>query len=297
MSHFKLLDADAICQENKSEIFKKNGTGAAITDFANLIGGYASKDIAIFDRLSKKLMAAPWWIETKKSEDPSEKIYATCINNKFDYAPESSKQIGIRPSIHYNQIITNPIVDHEIKKSPIKEIKYGEYPQWITDKKTQNILEHLYNLGILIKTGKKYLNETYTEYQYNGTRYIRFEEKSESGKILSNKEATQKGEKYWIKVQPIEWYVSEKENSMISKYILAAGINYNNIQIFLDNSFSKEIKRQENMQPFQERNEYIQQLIAAKQALESIKNICENSNVSENEKQYILKVINQTGKN
>ena len=238
MKNFKLLNSENIT-ENKSEIFKKYGTEAGITDFAILLGGYVSEDKMVFDKKIKKIMASPWWIKTKVENNETQ--YVTCTRSKFDKAPITSTQIGIRPSIKYNEIYKDFIIDYSIKDKTSEAIKYGEYPQWITDEEHANKLEALFNLNVLYKTGKEYMG--YPEYICNSSKYIRCmaSGKAESKK-LSNGVEVQKHNTYWIKVTPISWIVNKNENLMISKYVLASGITYRGIENFLENSFSKEIE-------------------------------------------------------
>lgn len=290
MANFKLLDIDKIIGENKSTIFKKYGTEAAITDFAILLGGYVSNNEVVYNKKSRKLMSSPWWTDSKEPED--EKLYVTCKNYAIDHAPTQATQIGIRPYIDYDEIVKDNIIDYSIKDvKATEEIKYGEYPQWIVDDEQSKKLESLYNLRIIFKTGKKYNN--YPEYNYNGTKYIRVVSKENSLKTLSNERKVKKDEIYWLRVSSITWIVNKFENSMLSKYILVSGMNYNKIQNFLDNSFSKEIEAIKMITPSQEKQSYMEELIKVKQALLDIENICNNEN-DDSIKESVLKKIKQT---
>ena len=290
MANFKLLDIDKIIGKEKSVIFKKYGTEAAITDFAILLGGYVSNNEVVYNKKSRKLMSSPWWTDSKEPED--EKLYVTCKNYAIDHAPTQATQIGIRPYIDYDEIVKDNIIDYSIKDvKATEEIKYGEYPQWIVDDEQSKKLESLYNLRIIFKTGKKYNN--YPEYNYNGTKYIRVVSKENSLKTLSNERKVKKDEIYWLRVSSITWIVNKFENSMLSKYILVSGMNYNKIQNFLDNSFSKEIEAIKMITPSQEKQSYMEELIKVKQALLDIENICNNEN-DDSIKESVLKKIKQT---
>ena len=287
MKNFELLNSENIT-ETKSEIFKKYGTEAGITDFAIISGGYVSEDKIVFDKKLKKIMASPWWIKSKTEND--EALYATCTKDKFDKAPMNSTQIGIRPFINYSKIFKDNMIDYSMKeKETSEEIKYGEYPQWITEKAHANKLEALLSLNILRKTGKEYMG--YPEYICNSSKYIRCIA-NEASKRLSNGSLTNKGQAYWIKVTPISWIVNKNENIMLSKYILVSGIEYKNIEDFLKNSFSKEIEPIKIITPANERHTYMDELVKAKQALLEIKKICEQE-PEDNSKKLVLEIIKQ----
>jgi len=290
MANFKLIDIDKIIGKNKSAIFKKYGTEAAITDFAILLGGYTSNNEVVYNKKNRKLLSSPWWTDSKEPEE--EKLYVTCKNYAIDHAPEQATQIGIRPYANYNEIIKDNIIDYSIKdKTGTEEIKYGEYPQWIVDEEQSKKLEALYNLRVLFKTGKEYIN--YPEYNYNGVKYIRIVSNENSFRTLSNERKVRKNEIYWLKVSSITWIVNKYENSMLSKYIIASGISYKNIKDFLYNSFSKQIEKNKIITPSQEKQTYMEELIKVKQALLDIENICKNEN-DETIKEAVLKKIKQT---
>lgn len=152
--------------------------------------------------------------------------------------------------------------------SGIEEIEYGEYPQTIASENISRELERAYNNGSLRTTSKNYTTDSvgyqdgntsfkariHTEYEYNGSKYIRFVGDSNcDGEVLSDGRIVQSGSTYWVKVEPIVWLVDKKENIALSKKLIFSGVQFKNrrdykgdfnktdIKQFMDNYFSKEI--------------------------------------------------------
>jgi hypothetical protein len=254
-------------------------------------------------------MSAPWWTKTEENKNI---VYITCKNRESDNAPISATQIGIRPAAQYLTVFKDTLIDYKKEINSLKETRYGEYPQWITEDELNNKLETLYNLDVLIKTGKVYtIDKEYIEYEYNSNKYIRFDSQTSTNKRFANgKRVEQKS--YWIRVSPIEWITATSENIMISKYILASGIEYSNknntdceksnIKKFLDQSFEKDIIPSEKKTISQSKTQYIEELIKAKQELRNIKNAINEikkiysnkeklSEEEEKSKKYILEIL------
>ena len=53
--------------------------------------------------------------------------------------------------------------------------------------------------------------------------------------ILSDNRIIEIGVPYWIKVEPIVWLVDEKADIALSKYIIVAGIQFDNKEIYEGN--------------------------------------------------------------
>ena len=176
------------------------------------------------------------------------------------------RRVGARPVLLYSSI-NRFYSNKEKSKSEFNEIEYGEYPQTIVDENYSRELEEEYNNGNLRTTDKKYTTDsvrynynirfiarTHIEYEYNGSKYIRFVSDDNCvRKILSNGEKSKEGKVYWIKVEPIVWYLDEETDIALSKYILFSGVQFKNeinydgcfeqtdIKQFMDKYFSKEI--------------------------------------------------------
>lgn len=217
---------------------------AKITDFAVLLGGYCNRheklldDILIFSGDHHFIVEGGngyWWLNDTQD---NEKIY---INSKGDLEKgySNNSAIGIRPTINYSLL--------ENEKAQNSIIEYFEYPQYLTSYNIGRRLEKRYKKGTLKETGKHYTafdNDgfpiSFTEYEYDEKKYIRFVCNLKDIQMLSNEKYTELNKAYWIEVQPIKWMVSEDKNICLSKDILLA--NVHNIKWFLTNYFIKEIK-------------------------------------------------------
>ena len=149
---------------------------------------------------------------------------------------------GARPALPYSSI--QSISSNGVRgASGIKEILYGEYPQTIVDENYSRELERAYNNASLRTTGKNYTTDSvryrdtdtsfrarvHTEYEYNGSKYIRFVGNSNcDGEVLSDGRTIQSGNAYWVRVEPIIWLVDEKANIALCKKIIFSGVQFNN---------------------------------------------------------------------
>lgn len=133
------------------------------------------------------------------------------------------------------------------------EVCYGEYPQTIVDEDYSSVLEEAYNKGTLRTTGKAYsaasreiqgfyavatVNKNYIEYEYNGSKYIRFIANSNCyGLTLSNGVKVKAGNIYWVRVEPIVWIVFAGNDLAFSKKIIFDGVPFtkNSGELYMDN--------------------------------------------------------------
>lgn len=263
MSNFTFLTREQIMLSEQLDIIRKYGSRCAITDFSILLGGYVSPRYSVGEKYDIKDRAGLWWTKTTSNN------YALLIEDYGDNIREfpTFRKCGSRPALPYSSIqsISSNVVRDILG---IKEIEYGEYPQTIVDEEYSSELETAYtcNNRNLRPTGKKYTTDsifdtspgfkkmTHTEYEYNGNKYIRFVGASNyDGQFLSNGRLLEKGQIYWVRVEPITWLVDEKADIALSKKIIFAGVQFKNsreyygdfdrtdIKQFMDDYFSKEI--------------------------------------------------------
>ena len=269
MLDLTFLTKEQIFGDNKLEILKKYGTRCVITDFSILLGGYVSWDYYTSEGKTLKNRAGWWWTKSSDGDD----AHAVYTNGSRFWDRVYKRGGGARPALPYSSI-QSIFLNGVRGKSGIKEIEYGEYPQTIVDENYSSELESAYNNGNLRTTGKTYTTDsvryqdtdtsfrarTHTEYEYNGSKYIRFVGDSNcDGEFLSDGRTIKPGQVYWIRVEPITWLVDEKANIALSKYILFSGVQFKNrrdykgnfentdIKQFMDNYFSKEIITMNNI--------------------------------------------------
>lgn len=237
-------------QDMKLELFKKRGNQARMTDFAILLGGFASNGYYLNN--------------TEKLKDRIGRYYTQAMNEQFavivdlegdcDFQFMESREIGCRPVLVCPNILDN------FKKfiqadDGLYELNYGEYPQFAVSKEMQDLLEILYLDRELVPTGTLYTSDSryptdrysdfasqsYIEYKYQGKKYIRvkvdvyddsnpilnyFNIKESCQPILSNGEKYKNGDYVWIEVEPIKWIVDSKNNLLIADNILFAGVQF-----------------------------------------------------------------------
>lgn len=260
MSNFTFLTKGQIIGENQLNFFGKYGARCVATDFAILLGCSS----ILYERNNKKYKVGTWWTKTN-----FDNFRAFLINERGNVEEQyvNIMSIGGRPALTYSSIkFSSKIVRN---KYNIKEFEYGEYPQTVVQEDYSRELEWAYNNRSLRITGKDYTTnsqafigsnkvfspKTNTEYEYNGSKYIRFVGNQNcNGLVLSDDRKIQEGTAYWVRVEPIIWLVDEAKNVALAKKILFSGIQLKNqcyykgdfdktnIKMFMDNYFSKEIE-------------------------------------------------------
>ena len=263
MSNFTFLTREQIMFSEQLDIIRKYGSRCAITDFSILLGGFVPSSYYTIEGNR----TGSWWTKSANGDNNVFKIGFDGDISLFYGGGLTDRNFGARPALPYSSIqsISSKGV---IDTFGIKEIDYGEYPQTVVDENNFHELERAYRNGNLRTTGKNYTTDsveskdidtsfsarTHTEYEYNGNKYIRFVGDSNcDGQFLSNGRMIEKGQIYWVHVEPITWLVDEKADVALSKKIIFAGVQFKNsreyygdfdrtdIKQFMDNYFSKEI--------------------------------------------------------
>ena len=258
MLDLTFLDYQKVFGRNRLKIFDVYGTTCPITDFAILLGGRAEN--------IEKSKTGSWWLYATGWDNDAR---AVLPKGKGFYLSVGSRFVAARLALSYSSIKLS--FSNEVREeSGIKEIEYGEYPQWLVDKQYSNELEKAYNGGNMRKTGKSYTTDSinwhhrdtrfkakqHIEYEYKGKKYIRFvnEQYRDIGEFLSDGRAIENGQVYWVNVEPVVWLVDEENNIAISKYLLFSGVQFTSvknrytdfkktdIKQFMDNYLSKEIE-------------------------------------------------------
>ena len=255
-NEFRLLTYE---QAKELELFNKIGIECAPTDYAILSNNSTSERYHINGDDSRKGRAGSWLLE------PNNGITIVDYDGKYNSVNNYSRRCGIRPILHYP--ITN-LATKVVKRNPIFEIEYGEYPQYVVDEKTSKILDYKYETGKLKETGKTYTKDKNVddseycsflpteqiEYEYNNKKYVKVKKAASREITLSNGIALDSRQEYfWLEVSPISWYVDTKAKLLISKNIIASGIraidvnghndNFKKTEIykFLNEYFAKDI--------------------------------------------------------
>lgn len=264
MNNFTFLTDEQIFGNNQLDIISRYGTKCAITDFSILLGGYVTSYYYTSEGNARKDRTGWWW--TKSSDGDNDAIVVSKSGDR-SWFNVSKRSGGYRPALPYSSI--QSISSNGLSgANGIKEIEYGEYPQTIVDENYSRELERAYNNRSLGTTGKNYTTDsvryqdtdtsfrarTHTEYEYNGSKYIRFVgDLNCEGEVLSDGRTIETGQAYWVRVEPITWLVDERANIALSKKLIFSGLQFKNrrdykgdfdrtdIKQFMDNYFSKEI--------------------------------------------------------
>ncbi len=177
------------------------------TDFALLTGG-----------VKDKFGLTPYWTRTTGWNSQACITSTEYTLDLHYFASKTAKSPGIRPVLEFDKVPNK------------KTILFGEYPQ--TAEYNPRIIEQLNkfknNNSKNHLTGKTYCfdNENLTEeYEFEGNKYVPIKCKS-SDQILSDGRKTQLNKVYWVKVEPVHWYVDTKNKLLISEFALVSGIHY-----------------------------------------------------------------------
>ena len=264
MNNFTFLTDEQIFGNNRLDIISRYGTKCTITDFSILLGGYVSSIHYTSEGNTRKDRTGWWWTKSSDGDNDARGVNTCGI---IRWSNVIRRDGGARPALPYSSI--QQVSSNGVRgASGIKETLYGEYPQTIVDENYSRELERAYNNGSLRTTGKNYTTDSisnpvtdtsfrarvHTEYEYNGSKYIRFVGDSYRGEeVLSDGRTIQSGNTYWVRVEPIIWLVDERANIALSKKIIFSGVQFKNrrdykddfdrtdIKQFMDNYFSKEI--------------------------------------------------------
>lgn len=244
-------------------VMKGYGTKTGMSDLAIALGGLMGSDYKTSDgHRTGYLWSASsdgiGYVRTVRYDG----VRSSCVPCK--------RLGGARPALPSS--ITSSIKPREARLSrkigDIEVMEYGEYPQTIAKPDAAKELDGLSTDQLeKIKTGKKYTFDDeksdaydkpfkakeYDEYQHNGKRYIRIEARPyDSDSVLSNDHRAQRGEKYWIEVQPIEW-LKDPSDVWVARQALFSGVQFDrnreydgnfaktDMKQYLDTYFSKEM--------------------------------------------------------
>ena len=261
---FSLLSDEQTFGSRKIDVIRQMGCKCAISDFAILLGAYASDDCHIADVSSLKGRTG-WWYSS--SSHGAGDVSVVNKEGDWSYTYADSRSGGIRPVLPFSSI--SDISPNGVRgRSGFLEVEYGEYPQYVVDTSLGRTLDSEFSAGRLRKTGKTYTTDSrrwnarsekfnpveHEEFEYNGKRYVRVKSNDTGENFkLTNGATAHPGDYFWLEVSPITWLVDERSKLLISKNLLASGVRFcNNRQydgdfentemyMFLNEYFAKEI--------------------------------------------------------
>ena len=209
------------------KVLKQFGISSSITDFASILGGFYSDHLFKEYNDMRKERAGHYFLKTSMDG----KVLTVYDNEMFPSEPTKSF-FSIRPVISYKDI-PNALSNVTELEDGLFQVEFGEYPQFAVKQDKCKELEEALEQGKLKKTGKEYHipydynysnPDVFEEYEYEDKRYIRIKQNIQPHRCLSTGEVIAPGTMVWIEVSPIEWLVDQEKELLVSKRLLAAGI-------------------------------------------------------------------------
>lgn len=187
---------------------------------------------------------------------------------------KNERAISIRPIMKFdeeNKFLNRSVfkmksikpADHLfVNDRGIGRIEYGYYPNSVAPINKQRELAFLHKNNDLHLTGNSYTidsNDIFDyekpfnecklyEYELNGERFVLLKANLKFGerKMKFNRVMVNDGDSVWIKVEPITWYASKLDKTIISHYPIISGIPYNSdysdfVHLYLNKYFLNEI--------------------------------------------------------
>ncbi len=218
---YRLLSQEEVFGEKKTDIVKSIGAECAVSDLALLSGADVSEN-----------GNGRWFLSSASG-------YGDVCAVDYDGSQRmvyADSRGGIRPVMECGDISR---LDCSLSKdiSGFQEAEYGEYPQYAAARSLARTLEQEYADGRLIKTGKRYCSQ-YDEYQHDGCMYIRAVCMTDAGCQLSDGRKYKAGDSAWIEVSPVKWLYDSKAGLLVSRTIMASGLQFMHGNYY-DGDFSK----------------------------------------------------------
>ena len=144
------------------------------------------------------------------------------------------RNYSIRPVLKLSPELFYEITKNSHSDNGVRTVEFGNYLTDAASAKMQRKLNRLLKFNLLKKVEGYYrLDHSSLEkrdiYEYEGNRYSQVTvdyNNSEERLILSNGKAYKRLSEVWIKEEPIEWIVDEKNSQLISVKALLSGIYF-----------------------------------------------------------------------
>ena len=144
------------------------------------------------------------------------------------------RNYSIRPVLKLSPELFYEITKNSHSENGVRTVEFGNYLTDAASAKMQRKLNRLLKFNLLKKVEGYYrLDHSSLEkrdiYEYEGNRYSQVTvdyNNSEERLILSNGKAYKRLSEVWIKEEPIEWIVDEKNSQLISVKALLSGIYF-----------------------------------------------------------------------
>ena len=266
------------------QAIRRYGLEAKPTDLAVITGG--ARD---------KYGYTPYWTSTTGTRAQAVIVSELYTRDKHTQADKDAKTPCIRPVL-------------EIKKVPNRRsIRFGEYPQ--TVETNENIIKELntFQNPNVQPTGRDFWidnNYQVSEYEYNGQKYVAVRSKNNRHDLLHDGTPVEDGKLYWVKVEPLTWYVSNDGKLLICVDAILSGVrfwydlnetdvNKSNMYDFLNNKMLKDIKNFEEIVQEDEEDLETSMKKAVLDKFAIFKNYLENRELCRNEELTVQEFLRQ----
>lgn len=262
------LDAEEVYGRNKLDVFRKRGALATTSEFYISQYGSGRQYRKLYGRARNKF-AGTYYTRTLYSKGEAviigsenywlspdiENYLGLNGDEHFCVTGVQNRNCGIRLAMPYDSIdsIPNNGKPPERADDGILEVEYGYLPRsYVYDGEFRNKLDKLNKRGKLI--------ETPYEFTTDGRSYSLEEgSKTESFLECKNKVYEYKGKFYakiyraidkedkerydWFMVEPVQWWIDEESKLMITEEIVYGGIEFKDINMFMNKYLSKELNQ------------------------------------------------------
>ena len=198
----------------KSKVIQKYGKKAAPTDATISMGATIDKEQFVKDDNSLKGRTVSYWLTDFYNGlvAGGVSVFSSgVLGNSF-----FNSGCGVRPVLKFENLTKN--IKQVKNNDELKIIEYGEYPSYVPTIELQKQLEAKYQNQALNKTGKVY-SEFGNEYELNGKKYVRTKLRPRNLNCVYS-DGNRYSDYIWLEVNPVEWFVDEENNMLISKYVL-----------------------------------------------------------------------------
>ena len=157
-------------------------------------------------------------------------------DNKTIMDSTYDRRTCVRPVLYCPKLYDSLIKERRTGYNGVKEVDFGEFPQYAASLEMQRELEIDYQTGKLKMINKNYTFDSvptnqfsslftpinYDVYEYEGKKYVRVKVNSSySGEFkLSNGQTYKDGDYVWLEVSPITWFMDDKTKKLISKMFI-----------------------------------------------------------------------------
>ena len=227
MKRWPVLTIPTVDILKNNSLFKELGLKAKATDYAILINGNVGPN----DK-----SGSAYYLMTPNNNSG---VYCVGYNGEFDVCRADNRFCGIRPMTLYSDVMD--------EATPINEnsFYYGYFPQTVVSDKLEKELtikdkngqlEYKYPsftkdlIDDMMATDIHFIAQTNFSFKYKDGLYLKVDSSVNAiGKKLSDGRTITK-KTYFVKVEPLKWYILANKDLAITSAVIMGGIQMNYAQ-------------------------------------------------------------------